>query len=179
MKLDIIFHYDVNEITGEIKFVGKDEITVDTKTTTKKKSSTSNKDNNPNPIITLDTNKLIFTQGAIDMLEVCDDCRIDVKYNKDGRPIIGTDKSFGTKGGNLLTQKLTVSYRGAANTKLSTFGTTFTLEPTKDTGIFFLIGDKEPQVVDVPDELINIEEELDMTSLDSISEELSEFDFTL
>ena len=36
MKLDIIMHYSVNETTGEIVFLGKDEIKVDTakKTTT-------------------------------------------------------------------------------------------------------------------------------------------------
>ena len=32
MKLDILFHYDVNEETGEITFIGKEEISVDTAT---------------------------------------------------------------------------------------------------------------------------------------------------
>ena len=176
MKLDIIFHYDVNEITGEIKFIGKDEITVDTKTTSKKKTTSTVSDNNLDPVVTLDTNKLILSKGAVDLLNVCDECRIDVKYNKDGKPIIGTDKSFGVKGGNLLTQKLTVSFRGAANTKLATFGSIFTLQPTKDEGIFILVGDKEPHAIEVPDELIDIESELEMSDL---SEELSDFDFTL
>ena len=30
MKLDIIFHYNVDENTGEMTYIGKDEITVDT-----------------------------------------------------------------------------------------------------------------------------------------------------
>lgn len=185
MKLDIIFHYEVNEQTGEIIFVGKDEITVDTaKKTSSTKSTKTKIDENPDPIVTLDTNKLILTQGAVDLLQVCEDCRVDVKYNKDGKPIIGTDKAFGTKGGNLLTQKLTVSYRGAANTKLATFGDIFRLEPTKDAGIFLLVGNKEPHAIEVPEELVDIEDELDMNSLDELSnnldsKDLSDFDFTL
>ena len=38
MKLDIIFHYNVNEQTGEITYIGKDEVTVDTATKTSKAS---------------------------------------------------------------------------------------------------------------------------------------------
>lgn len=185
MKLDIIFHYNVDEQTGEITYIGKDEVTVDTaKKTTSTKSTKTKANDNPDPIVTLDTNKLILTQGAVDLLQVCDDCRIDIKYNKDGKPIIGTDKAFGTKGGNLLTQKLTVSYRGSANTKLATFGDTFKLEPTKDEGIYLMVGNKEPHAVEIPEEIIDIENELDMTSLDELdanldSKELSGFDFTL
>lgn len=185
MKLDIIFHYEICEQTGEITYIGKDEITVDTaKKTTSTKSTKTKTNDNPDPIVTLDTNKLILTQGAVDLLQICEDCRVDIKYNKDGKPIIGTDKAFGTKGGNLLTQKLTVSYRGAANTKLATFGDVFRLEPTKDEGIFLLVGNKEPHATEVPEELVNIEDELDMSSLDDLSnnldsKDLSDFDFTL
>jgi hypothetical protein len=186
MKLDILFHYEVDETTGEIKFIGKEEITVDTaasekKTTTKK--STTKVDNNPDPIITLDPNKLILTQGAVDLLQVCPDCRVDIKYKKKGSttvPIIGTDSAFGTKSGNKLTKTNTVSYRGAANDKLSTYGTVFTLEPTEDEGIFYLKGDKEPSETKVPDEIINIEN--DLSALDDINiedMEISDFDFKL
>lgn len=186
MKLDILFHYEVDETTGEIKFIGKEEITVDTATSEKKtttKKSTTKVDNNPNPIITLDPNKLILTQGAVDLLQVCPDCRVDIKYKKKGNitvPIIGTDAAFGTKSGNKLTKTNTVSYRGAANDKLSTYGTVFTLEPTEDEGIFYLKGDKEPSETKVPDEIINIENDLD--ALDDINIEdieISDFDFKL
>ena len=30
MKLDILMHYDVDEQTGEVKFIGKEEVSVDT-----------------------------------------------------------------------------------------------------------------------------------------------------
>lgn len=192
MKLDIIFHYNVDEQTGEITYVGKDEVTVDTAKTASKTSKSSSKssskvDNNPDPIVTLDSNKLILTQGAVDLLQVCEDCRIDIKYEKKDKkavPIIGTDAAFGTKAGNKLTKSNTVSYRGAANEKLSAYGTVFRLEPTKNEGIYYLVGDKEPEETKVPDEIINIENELDIEMLDDINidldnTELGDFDFKL
>ena len=107
MKLDIIFHYDVNEQTGEITYIGKEEVTVDTASTTKKstsKKSTAKVDDNSDPIVTLDSNKLILTQGAVDLLQVCEDCRVDIKYEKKDKkavPVIGTDAAFGTKAGKI------------------------------------------------------------------------------
>ena len=186
MKLDILFHYEVDETTGEIKYIGKEELTVDTKKTSTKSSTTSKVDTNPEPLITLDPNKLILTQGAVDLLQVCPDCRIDIKYKKQGKivvPIIGTDSAFGTKSGNKLTKSNTVSYRGASNEKLSGYGTVFKLEPTEDAGIFYLKGNKELEETKVPDEIINIEDELDINALDDINidldEELNTFDFKL
>lgn len=192
MKLDIIFHYNVDEQTGEITYIGKDEVIVDTAKTASKTSKSSGKssskvDNNPDPIVTLDSNKLILTQGAVDLLQVCEDCRVDIKYEKKDKkavPIIGTDAAFGTKAGNKLTKSNTVSYRGAANEKLSAYGTIFRLEPTKNEGIYYLVGDKEPEETKVPDEIINIENELDIEMLDDINidldnTELGDFDFKL
>lgn len=192
MKLDILFHYEVNEQTGEITYIGKEEISVDTKTTksaikTSTKASAAKVDANPDPIITLDSNKLILTQGAVDLLQVCADCRIDIKYKKKDKkavPIIGTDAAFGTKSGNKLTKSNTVSYRGAANEKLSAYGTTFKLEPTEDKGIYYLVGDKVQEENSVPDEIIDIENELDIESLDNINideddKDLEKFDFNL
>lgn len=192
MKLDILFHYEVNEQTGEITYIGKEEISVDTKATksatkTSTKASAAKVDANPDPIITLDSNKLILTQGAVDLLQVCADCRVDIKYKKKDKkavPIIGTDAAFGTKSGNKLTKSNTVSYRGAANEKLSAYGTTFKLEPTEDKGIYYLVGDKIQEENSVPDEIIDIENELDIESLDNINideddKDLEKFDFSL
>lgn len=192
MKLDILFHYEVNEQTGEITYIGKEEISVDTKATksatkTSTKASAAKVDANPDPIITLDSNKLILTQGAVDLLQVCADCRVDIKYKKKDKkavPIIGTDAAFGTKSGNKLTKSNTVSYRGAANEKLSACGTTFKLEPTEDKGIYYLVGDKVQEENSVPDEIIDIENELDIESLDNINideddKDLEKFDFNL
>ena len=179
MKLDIIMHYSVNETTGEIVFLGKDEIKVDTakKTTSKKNTK---KDENPEPIVTLDSTKLTLTQGAVDLLQVCEDCRIDIKYDKRGKvllPKIGTDAAFKSKGGNILSGKNTVRYGGANNKKLACYGSTFKMEPTEDEGIYWLIGDTMPEEKEVPKELVNIEDALEVDSLEEQSE--SNFDFTL
>ena len=118
-------------------------------------------------------------------MQVCEDCRIDIKYEKKGKkavPIIGTDAAFGTKAGNKLTKSNTVSYRGAANDKLAAYGTVFKLEPTKNEGIYYLVGNGEPEEMKVPDEIINIENELDVEMLDNIdldTKELGGFDFKL
>ena len=185
MKLDIVMHYSVDEKTGEITFIGKDEIKVDTakKTSTSRKSS-SKKDENPEPIVTLDSTKLTLTQGAVDLLQVCEDCRIDIKYDKKDKqllPKIGTDAAFKSKGGNLLSGKNTVRYGGANNKKLAGYGTTFKMEPTEDEGIYWLVGDKMPEEQEVPKELVNIESELDMTDLENIEEstDLSSLSYTL
>lgn len=192
MKLDILFHYEVNEQTGEITYIGKEEISVDTKATksatkTSTKASAAKVDANPDPIITLDSNKLVLTQGAVDLLQVCEDCRVDIKYKKKDKkavPIIGTDAAFGTKSGNKLTKSNTVSYRGAANEKLSAYGTTFKLEPTEDKGIYYLVGDKVQESNPVPKEIIDIENELDLEALDNLNideddKNLEKFDFNL
>ena len=185
MKLDILFHYDVNEETGEITFIGKEEISVDT--ATKRAVKSTKVDDNPEPIVTLGSNKLVLTKGAVDLLQICEDCRVDIKYKKKGKtavPIIGTDSAFGTKGGNKLTKSNTISYRGAANSKLSAFGTSFKLEPTEDVGIYYLIGNGAVEPEPIPEEIIDIESELDIEKLDDLSIDkddtnLGNFDFKL
>lgn len=186
MKLDIIFHYNVDENTGEMTYIGKDEITVDTAAPTKRQATKATKvEENAEPLITLDSNKLILTTGAVELLGVSADCRLDIKYKKKDKtsvPVIGTDVAFGTKGGNKLTKTNTVSFRGSANEKLAEFGTTFKLEPSEDEGIFFLIGDKMNNPV--PEDAIDIESELDIDALDDLdidpkSTDLENFDFTL
>ena len=191
MKLDVVMHYEVDETTGEIKFIGKEEITVDSASAKASKSSTTKKstskiDDNPEPLITLEANKLVLTQGAVDALNPCEDCRIDIKYKKKDKklvPVIGTDAAFGTKAGNKLTKTNTVSYRGAANDKLSAYGTVFRLEPTEEDGIFYMIGDKSPKEPEVPKELVDIDSELDIPSLEEIDnaddKDLGNFDYKL
>lgn len=184
MKLDILFHYNVDENTGEITFIGKEEITVDTATSTKRQAKPVKVEANIEPLITLDSNKLILTTGAVDMMKICPDCRVDIKYKKKDKvsvPVIGTDAAFGTKGGNKLTKTNTVSFRGSANEKLAEYGSVFKLEPSEDEGIFYLIGDKMNKPVE--DEAIDIEGELDLDSLEELdiddSSDLEGFDFKL
>lgn len=184
MKLDILFHYNVDENTGEITFIGKEEITVDTATSTKRQAKPVKVEANIEPLITLDSNKLVLTTGAVDMMKICPDCRVDIKYKKKDKvsvPVIGTDAAFGTKGGNKLTKTNTVSFRGSANEKLAEYGSVFKLEPSEDEGIFYLIGDKMNKPIE--DEAIDIEGELDLDSLEELdiddSSDLEDFDFKL
>ena len=190
MKLDILMHYEVDETTGEMKYIGKEEITVDSASTKASKSSTkkstSKVDDNPEPLITLEANKLVLTKGAVDTLKPCEDCRIDIKYKKKDKklvPVNGTDAAFGTKAGNKLTKTNTVSYRGAANDKLAAYGTVFKLIPTEEEGIFYLVGDKQPTAPETPKELVDIDTELDIPSLEEIDnaddKDLGNFDFNL
>ena len=184
MKLDILFHYNVDENTGEITFIGKEEITVDTATSTKRQVKPVKVEANIEPLITLDSNKLVLTTGAVDMMKICPDCRVDIKYKKKDKvsvPVIGTDAAFGTKGGNKLTKTNTISFRGSANEKLAEYGSVFKLEPSEDEGIFYLIGDKMNKPIE--DEAIDIEGELDLDSLEELdiddSSDLEDFDFKL
>ena len=184
MKLDILFHYNVDENTGEITFIGKEEITVDTATSTKRQAKPVKVEANIEPLITLDSNKLILTTGAVDMMKICPDCRVDIKYKKKDKvsvPVIGTDAAFNTKGGNKLTKTNTVSFRGSANDKLAEYGSVFKLEPSEDEGIFYLIGDKMNKPIE--DEAIDIEGELDLDSLEELdiddNSDLEGFDFKL
>lgn len=185
MKLDIIFHYNVDENTGEMTYIGKDEITVDTAASAKRQATKTSKiEENDDPLITLDSNKLILTTGAVKLMNVCTDCRLDIKYKKKDKtsvPVIGTDAAFGTKGGNKLTKTNTISFRGSANDKLAEFGTTFKLELSEDDGIFYLIGDKVNNPI--PDDAIDIESELDIDALETLdideSKDLENFDFSL
>jgi hypothetical protein len=184
MKLDILFHYNVDENTGEITFIGKEEITVDTATSTKRQAKPVKVEANIEPLITLDSNKLVLTTGAVDMMKICPDCRVDIKYKKKDKvsvPVIGTDAAFGTKGGNKLTKTNTVSFSGSANEKLAEYGSVFKLEPSEDEGIFYLIGDKMNKPIE--DEAIDIEGELDLDSLEELdiddSSDLEGFDFKL
>lgn len=184
-KLVLTIETDIE--TGDIKLLNREVINDDIKTPKKSstKKKTSVEEESTEPTVTLDSNKLILTQSTVDLLQVCEDCRIDIKYEKKDKkvvPVIGTDKAFGTKAGNLLSKKNTVSYRGAANTKLAAYGTVFKLQPTKNEGIYYLVGDvEETEEIEIPEELINIETELDLENLENFdnSTELGNFDYTL
>lgn len=169
----------------------------ETKSTSKKKSKSSLPDSKE-PLIVLEDNKYILNEAAAEALGVSPDDRIDIKYEKQGKllkPVIGSNEAFGTKGGNKLTNSLTVSCRGKANETLSEYGSQFTLVPHahKD-GLFMLIGDKtpeEPQSTDDKIDTSKVDEEpsedipldiqlANMIQDDSVEEDtITSFDFTL
>lgn len=172
MKLDILFHYEVDETTGEITYIGKEEIKVDTKVSTKK----IQKDEDPEPKLYLEETKYRLTSAAIALMGVTTDDKLDIRYEstEDGSiPIIGTEKVFGT-GGNKLTKSNTVLYKGIKNEELAKFGHEFTIiEHPNKSGVFILsspdfnpeklIGDENIQVDDSPFDL-DLEGLLDETN---------------
>lgn len=203
IKMLIVFDFDPE--TGEYTPVSREIINegetgakkVETKSTSKKKSKSSLPDSKE-PLIVLEDNKYILNEAAAEALGVSPDDRIDIKYEKHGKllkPVIGSNEAFGTKGGNKLTNSLTVSCRGKANETLSEYGSQFTLIPHahKD-GLFMLIGDSMPEESEVVDDKIDVNEvdeepsediPLDiqlanMVQDDSVEEDtITKFDFTL
>lgn len=181
MKLDILMHYEVDEKTGEVVFIGKEEVAVDTvKKVTKAASAILE---GTNPILKLNANNFALNKVACDLLKVSAGDTLYINYpKKDGLyiPAIGSSIAFGVKSGNKLTKSLTVSFRGAANEKLSEFGTTFELIESDREGIFYLKGDKivTPQkecpieiddtfeLEDLEDIDLDLEESTDISTID-------------
>lgn len=161
-KLLLTIETDVE--TGDIKLLNREVINDDTKPA-KKKSTSSKIEENPEPIVTLADNKLTLTTGAMDLLKIAADSKVAVKYNKEGKPIIGSDESFGTKTGNRVTKSNTISFKGDKYDRLSAFGTEFKLKPADSEGIFLMINNKEE---DLSEDAINIDSELDIPSLDNL-----------
>lgn len=92
------------------------------------------------PKLVLEENKYCLNQAAANLMGIAPGDKIDIKYEKIDKsivPIIGSDSVFGTRGGNKLTQSLTVACRGSKNQELSKYGTEFTIISHKD-GLFIL-----------------------------------------
>ena len=103
------------------------------------------------PKLILDSNKYTLNSAAVEFMGVEPGNRLDIKYEKINNklmPVIGTDETFGTKGGNVLTKSLTVAHRGSKNDELAKYGTEFDIitHGTRD-GLFILKGEDniEPQ----------------------------------
>lgn len=176
MKLDILMHYDIDEQTGEVKFIGKEEVSVDTSVKKEaKKKTTSSILEGSDPRLQLNTNNFALNQAACDLLKITTGDTVHINYpKKDGYyvPAIGPSEAFGVKAGNKLTKTLTVSFRGAANAKLAEFGTNFELIESDRPGIFYLKGDK---IVEVKNEdAIEIDESFELDDLEDIDLDLDE-----
>lgn len=167
-RFKVLFTYEQDTETGDIKVVDREVINDDIKpakkTATKKKSS---KNESSEPQIILEENKYTLNSAAVELMGVEPDDRLDIKFEKSGKsfiPIIGTNESFGTKAGNRLTKTFTVSCRGKANEELSKYGSIFTLEAhsTKE-GIFIMRGDATPEIEEEATEVeITDETEVDI-----------------
>ena len=172
---EIVYTIEIDTETNESRiikqrFLTKGDIKIDDSTT--------------DPIIVRDANKLTFNQAALDLMQVKVGDSISIKYRtENGKeiPLIGKDQYFLNAIGNKITKKGTISFRGDMNKNLSLFGSTFNLVESKDKGIFFMKGDLN--TVEVPDEIIDINKELDMSSLNeedlSLDDTDLSFDFSL
>ena len=161
-KLLLTIETDVE--TGDIKLLNREVINDDIKPA-KKKSTSSKIEENPEPIVRLADNKLTLTTGAMELLKVAPDDKVAVKYNKENKPIIGSDEAFGTKTGNRVTKSNTISFKGDKYDRLAAFGTEFKLKPADNEGIFLMVNDKEEEI---PEDTIDINSELDVKSLDDL-----------
>lgn len=205
VRIKMLITFDFDPETGEYTPVSREILNEGetsakkTKTDTQKKGKgKSTMSDSKEPIIVLEDNKYILNEAAAEALGVSPEDRIDIKYEKQGKllkPVIGSNEAFGTKGGNKLTNSLTVSCRGKANEALNEYGSRFTLAPHahKD-GLFMLIGDKmmdEPDIIDDKIDVNEVDEEpsedipldiqlANMLQDESIEEDtITKFDFTL
>ena len=124
----------------------------------KKKTTTRKKDVAPVELeaeakITLEANKIVFNNKAIDMLQPSESGRVSIKWIQESNvmiPIMGTDVAFGEEGaGNKLTKSNTMAYKGKANAVLAELDNEFTLAPHKD-GIFKLVPLNKTEVTGKP-----------------------------
>lgn len=168
-RFKVLFTYEQDSETGEIKCVDREVINDDIKptkkaTTTKKKAS---KNESSEPQIILEDNKYSLNSAAVELMGVEPEDKLDIKFEKKNKtfiPIIGTNESFGTKAGNRLTKSFTVSCRGKANDELRNYGTVFTLteHPSKE-GIFIMNGDQVvPETVEEVEEAVEIKDETEV-----------------
>lgn len=155
IKMEIEFDFDPE--TGEYTQVSQKILgEKPTPKTTAKKVSNADA---PETGVLLDTNKIILSNQAVELLGAQPEDRISISYEKKGRffvPVIGIDE----KKGNKLTKSNTISYRGKANDELVKYGTLFELEEYKN-GMFYLKGENE---IEAPAEKeskikINVKEE--------------------
>lgn len=159
----VLFTYEQDDETGEVKVINR-EVVNDDLPKAKKKTSTPKKskaDENPEPELTLEDNKYCLNTAAVELLGVEAEDRIDIKFEKRDKvrvPVIGCNTAFGTQGGNRLTKSNTVSYRGKNHDLLEEYGTVFSFKETDKEGIYELIGDK-PIPEEKEDENVKIVDE--------------------
>lgn len=180
----------VDESTGEM-FTDSREFTDDSIVTPKKKSTTKKKknewDDDSRPLVIREDNKLILNEAAVAAMGVTEGDRINIKMqviNRRRYPVIGTEDTFGDKGGNLLTKSHTIRYGGKNNDELAKFGYIFVMEPQgKVDGLFILKNENATEEDTKQEEVaISIQEELDDLNsnlTDDEAEMIDELNFNL
>ena len=169
----------LDETTGEL--ITREATLGDFKEVKKSTSTRTRKpkdDGDPNPKATLLEGKIQLNNAAMELTGWEAEMKIDICFEKQGRKITPILKEDEAKG-NRLTKTNTISCRGSKHDNLAEYGTIFELVPYegKD-GWFKLKGDapeKEDDIIDVPEEISNPEEEED----DIDGTEAADIDFDL
>lgn len=106
--------------------------------------------------------KIQLNNRAVELTGYESDMKIDIRFEKKGRvttPIMCEDPAKG----NRLTRTFTISCRGSKHDNLAEFGSEFDVVPYEGkSGFFKLIGEvpqPEDDIIDVPEEVINPEDE--------------------
>lgn len=131
------------------------------------------------PIITRETNKLVFNNNAVALMGIKYEDRIIIEWKKEGKtlfPVIGTDISMDKEGaGNKLTKSKTIGYKGSQNTVLADLGTEFTLEPYED-GIWKLVNLQEPTKIKTLEDVMTVGSKINLDLIAEPGDENIEID---
>lgn len=170
----------LDETTGEL--ITREATLGDFKEVKKSSSGTRTrkpKDEDPVAKLSLLDNKIQFNAAAVEMTGFEPEMKIDIKFEKKGRvttPVLCQDD----KTGNRLTKTFTISCRGSKHDNLAEFGDIFVVEPYEGKeGYFKLKGniEKEDDIIDVPEEISNPEEE--EIDVDSDAKDVDDFELEL
>ena len=171
----------VDETTGEL--ITREATLGDFKEVKKASSGTRTrkpKDDDPVAKINLLDNKLQLNAAAVELTGYEPDSKYDVVFEKKGRKITPVLKPDEAKG-NRLTKTYTISFRGSRHDNLAEYGDVFELVPYEgNDGWFKLQGnapEKEDDIVDIPEEISNPDE--DEVEFDEGGIEAGEVDFDL
>lgn len=173
-KVTLDFEVTVDETSGEIvtkcvkKSIDKTGFTAKEPKVAKPKKSESTE-----PLLTLEDNKFCLNTAAAELIGVSPGDKLLIKEGKVNNkvvPMIGTETSLCIKGGNKLTQSLTVSYRGSKNAELAKYGTEFNIVPCEDKEGVFILCSKDQVLEDAIEDSEDIESFIDL-DLQSIIDE--------
>ena len=151
----------LDESTGEI--ITREATLGDFKEVTKKATTTRTRkpkdDGDPTPKATLLEGKIQLNNAAVQLTGFEPEMKIDIKFEKKGR--VTTPVMMQADSGNRFTKTFTISCRGSKHDNLAEYGDVFEVIPYENKeGYFKLKGniEKEDDIIDVPEEITDPEE---------------------
>ena len=171
----------VDKETGEI--ITREATLGDFKEVKKTTSTRSKKPKDEDPVakVTLLEGKIQMNNAAVQMTGWEPEMKIDIKFDKKGRTTTPVMVKADT--GNRLTKTYTISCRSSKHDNLAEYGDIFEVIPYEGKeGYFKLKGnaEKEDDIIDVPEEVIDPEKFSDEGDIDDeTGVDVSEFDLNL